>query len=137
MLRDGVGCEKNSAAANRRFQEAFLGFTDLERQSHDDKLQYRLGWMLANGIGTEKDIAQAKRYLERSAAVGNPFACFLLAKLILSEEAPSQEMRKRRLFFLGRRWMREIPTLRIFSASCIRRGVTFPKNIAEAMRLSK
>ena len=32
--------------AQKHFSDAFHGFTSLEKQSHDDKLQYRLGWML-------------------------------------------------------------------------------------------
>lgn len=52
MLRDGIGCDKNKCDSDSRFAEAFVGFTALEQQSHDDKLQYRLGWMLLNGVGT-------------------------------------------------------------------------------------
>jgi TPR repeat protein len=137
MLRDGVGCEKNSAASNRRFQEAFLGFTDLEKQSHDDKLQYRLGWMLANGIGTEKDVARAKAYLEQSAGVGNPFACFLLAKLILSEEAPSQEDAEKALGYLRQAVEAENPYAAYFLGKLYQEGRHVPQSIAEAVRLFK
>lgn len=137
MLRDGVGCEKNSAMSNRRFQEAFLGFTDLELQSHDDKLQYRLGWMLANGVGTEKDVARAKAYLERSAGVGNPFACFLLAKLILSEEAPSQEDTEKALGYLRQAVEAENPYAAYFLGKLYQEGRHVPKSIAEAVRLFK
>lgn len=137
MLRDGVGCEKNSAASSQRFQEAFLGFTDLERQSHDDKIQYRIGWMLANGIGTEKDIDQAKRYLDRSAGVGNPFACFLLAKLILSEEAPSQEDIEKSLDYLRQAVDAGNPYAAYFLGKLYQEGRHVPKNIAEAVQLFK
>ncbi|MPM34838.1 hypothetical protein SDC9_81428 [bioreactor metagenome] len=137
MLRDGVGCEKNSAASNRHFHEAFLGFTDLERQSHDDKLQYRLGWMLANGIGTEKNVAPAKAYLEKSAGVGNPFACFLLAKLILSEEAPRQENIDKSLGYLRQAVEAENPYAAYFLGKLYQEGRHIPQSIAEAVRLFK
>mgnify|MGYP001015483852 CR=1 FL=1 len=48
MLRDGIGCVKNQLDADHRFEEAFLGFVSLEEKGHDDKLQYRLGWMISS-----------------------------------------------------------------------------------------
>jgi TPR repeat protein len=137
MLRDGIGCEKNSAESNRRFKEAFLGFIDLEKQGHDDKLQYWLGWMLANGIGTEKNVARAKAYLEQSAGVGNPFACFLLAKLILSEGAPSQEDIEKSLQYLQQAVEAGNPYAAYFLGKLNQEGRHVPQNIAEAVRLYK
>ncbi len=137
MLRDGVGCKKNNAESNRRFEEAFLGFTDLEKQSHDDKLQYRLGWMLANGIGTEKDVARAKNYLEQAAGVGNLFACFLLAKLILSEVKPSQEDIDKSLWYLQQAVEAENPYAAYFLGKLYQEGRHVPQNTAEAVRLYK
>lgn len=137
MLRDGIGCEKNSTESNQRFKEAFLGFIDLEKQSHDDKLQYRLGWMLANGIGTEKDVARAKAYLEQSAGVGNPFACFLLAKLILSEESPSQENIEKSLQYLRQAVEADNPYAAYFLGKLYQEGRHVPQSIAEAVRLFK
>nr|WP_312579717.1 MobP3 family relaxase [Sedimentibacter sp.] len=89
MYRDGIGTDKDEKESNKYFQSAFIGFEKLEMQSHDDKIQYRLGWMLQNGIGTEKDIERAKKYYEKSAKLGNTFACYSLAKLILAEENPT------------------------------------------------
>jgi TPR repeat protein len=91
MYRDGVGTEKDADKSNSHFKKAFKGFEALVKNSHDDKLQYRLGWMLQNGIGTQKDITRAKEYFEKSAAMGNIFAGYSLAKLILAEENPNQE----------------------------------------------
>ena len=91
MYRDGIGTDKNEIESNKYFRSAFIGFEKLEKQSHDDKIQYRLGWMLQNGIGTEKDIKRAKGYYEKSAKLGNTFACYSFAKLILSEENATRE----------------------------------------------
>ncbi|WP_053956320.1 MobP3 family relaxase [Inediibacterium massiliense] len=91
MFRDGTGTEKDENQSNIYFQKAFVGFESLEKQSRDDKLQYRLGWMLQNGIGTEKDIVRAKEYFQKSAKLGNTFACYSLAKIILLEENPTEE----------------------------------------------
>ena len=51
LYRDGVGCRPDERKAARYFAAAFRGFKFLEKQSHDDKLQYRLGWMLLHGVG--------------------------------------------------------------------------------------
>ena len=89
MYNDGIGTYKNEKESNKYFHSAFIGFEKLEKQSNDDKIQYRLGWMLQNGIGTEKDLERAKKYYEKSAKLGNFFACYSLAKLILAEENPT------------------------------------------------
>ncbi|WP_352416507.1 MobP3 family relaxase [Oscillibacter ruminantium] len=91
MFRDGIGTQKYEEQSNHHFEKAYVGFASLEKQSHDDKIQYRLGWMLQNGIGTEKDIPKAKEYFEKSAKLGNPFACYSLAKLILAEDNPTTQ----------------------------------------------
>ncbi len=100
MYRDGVGTEKDADKSNNHFKKAFKGFEALENKRHDDKLQYRLGWMLQNGIGTQKDIARAKEYFEKSAKMGNLFAGYSLAKLILAEENPNQEELQKAIQYL-------------------------------------
>jgi len=137
MLRDGIGCTKNSTDSQQRFTEAFHGFKSLEQQSHDDKLQYRLGWMLLNSVGTEKDEAAAKAYLEKSAAVGNPFACYQLAKIILSDEnTPPQEVEKA-LALLCKSVEGENPYAQYFLGKLYEKGQHVPKNVAEAVGLYK
>lgn len=89
MYQDGIGTDRNEEESDKYFRSALIGFKRLEKQSHDDKIQYRLGWMLQNGIGSEKDIGEAKQYYEKSAKFGNTFACYSLAKLILAEENPT------------------------------------------------
>lgn len=91
MYRDGVGTVKNDGAAGSHFRDAYHGFTALERQSHDDKLQYRLGWMLEKGVGTGQDIPAAMEFYEKAAGVGNPHAQYALAKLILKDPAAAPE----------------------------------------------
>ena len=83
MLQDGIGVRKNSALASEYFAEAFEGFRSLEEKSHDDKLQYRLGWMLCTGTGTEKDCLLAEAYWKQSANLGNEYAQYALAKFWL------------------------------------------------------
>lgn len=137
MLRDGIGCVKDSEASQIHFADAFVGFKDLEQKSHDDKLQYRLGWMLLNGVGTEKDIPTAKVYFEKAATVGNPFACYQLAKMILSEESPSPQEVEKALAYLAQSVEAENPYAEYFLATLYEKGKHVPQNIAEAIRLYK
>ena len=46
----------------------------------DARAQYLLASLLANGIGVEKDLVQARFWLELAAAQGNPEARKLLAQ---------------------------------------------------------
>lgn len=87
MYRDGTGTAKNAEGAKLHFREAFHGFRSLEKQSHDDKLQYRLGHMLYTGTGTGKDIAAAVEYLEKAARLGNVHAQYMLGKIYLDAKS--------------------------------------------------
>ncbi|MEA5011090.1 MAG: MobP3 family relaxase [Angelakisella sp.] len=100
MFRDGIGTDKDESKAEQHFKKAFQGFELLEKSSHDDKIQYRLGWMLQNGIGTEQDIPRAKKYYAKSEKLGNIFSGFALAKLILKEENPKPEELQKAIEFL-------------------------------------
>lgn len=135
MLLDGIGCVKNQPDAAQRFKEAFLGFTILEEKGHDDKLQYRLGWMLLNGVGTEKDEAKAKEYFEKAATVGNPFACYQLAKLILSDETVSPPDVEKALGYLRQAVEAESPYATYFLGKLYEKGQHVAQNTAEAVRL--
>ena len=135
MLRDGIGCEKNQQEADLRFKEAFLGFVSLEKKSHDDKLQYRLGWMLLNGVGTEKDEVRAKEYFEQAASVGNPFACYQLAKLILAGENASPQEIEKAIDYLRKAVDAENPYAAYFLGKLYEKGQHLPQNTAEAVRL--
>ena len=91
MYQGGIGGEADSTVAEDHFSQAFLGFRSMEKESHDDKLQYRLGWMLFHGVGTEKDESAARMWLEKSSRLGNPHAQYLLAKIILADSDNSQK----------------------------------------------
>ena len=83
MFRDGIGTQKNTDKAGEHFKCAFTGFSSLEADSHDDKLEYRLGQMLYTGTGTRQDIPAAMTYFEKAAKVGNVNAQYMLGKLWL------------------------------------------------------
>ena len=91
LYRDGIGGEADARIAEEYFSQAFLGFRSMEQESHDDKLQYRIGWMLLRGVGTEKDEAAARVWLEKASRLGNPHAQYQLAKIILADPDSSPE----------------------------------------------
>ena len=84
LYRDGLGCEADQDRAAQYFRQAFLGFQFMADRSPDDKLQYRIGWMLLYGVGTERDEAAALTWLERAAERGNQTARYQLGKLLLT-----------------------------------------------------
>ena len=84
LYRDGLGGEADSDRAARYFRQAFLGFQVMADRSLDDKLQYRVGWMLLHGVGTEQDEAAALSWLEKAVQGGNTFAKYQLGKLLLT-----------------------------------------------------
>lgn len=91
MFRDGIGMPANPQKADAEFGLVFSGFVALEKSSHDDKLQYRIGQMLLTGTGTEKDVDCAAVYFEKSARLGNSYAQYQLAKLYLADETADDE----------------------------------------------
>ena len=97
IYRDGVGCPKDGARADAWFCSAFQGFCELEQTSHDDKLQYRIGWMLLHGVGTVQKEAAAKAWFEKASRLGNPHAQFQLARMILSDPSSPGEEKKQAL----------------------------------------
>ncbi len=84
LYRDGLGCETDPERAACYFRQAFLGFQFLADRSPDNKLQYRIRWMLLHGVGTERDEAAALPWLEKAAAAGNQTAKYQLGKLLLT-----------------------------------------------------
>ena len=89
--RDGIGCASDERQANRYFSMAYHGFRTLADQRPDDRLQYRIGWMLLHSVGTERDESAALEWLEKSAELKNPHAEYLLAKHILADSAAAPE----------------------------------------------
>ena len=86
LYRDGLGCTVDVDRAEWYFRQAFTGFQVMAQRAQDDKLQYRIGWMLLHGVGTDPDEAAALPWLGKSADRGNIFAKYALGKLLLCGE---------------------------------------------------
>lgn len=100
MYWDGIGGDKDEQTAKEYFSMAFLGFRSMEKESHDDKLQYRIGWMLLHGVGTEKDGAIAREWFEKASRLGNPQAQYQLAQLMLADPFSDPEQVERAMGWL-------------------------------------
>ena len=83
MYRDGIGTEADEERAQKCFKSAFYGFSALERESHEDNLQYRLGWMFHTGTGIERDDGMAESYWVKAEKTGNIRARYSLAMMWL------------------------------------------------------
>ena len=92
LYEAGRGTERNTDLAKKCYRVAFLGFLNLEKKSRDDTLWYRIGTMYLQGVGTEADEKEAKKYLRKSADYGNTHASYQLAKLYIRQETVKLKM---------------------------------------------
>lgn len=83
LYRDGKGVVADPQAAAEQYRRAFNAFAQIEKDTGDDNIQYRLGRMCLNGEGTGKDEKAAVLYFEKSAELGNANAQYQLARLWL------------------------------------------------------
>ena len=66
----------------------------MAKKAQDDRLQYRIGWMLLHGVGTEQDEGAALPWLGRSAECGNTLAKYALGKLLLCGETIPRNVKR-------------------------------------------
>lgn len=92
MYESGTGVSIDKKAANDFYCIAYTGFEALEAETHDDKLQYRLGKMNISGNGTAVNEIKAAEYFEKASKLGNANAQYSLAKLWLSKEEYSDKV---------------------------------------------
>lgn len=83
MYEAGKGTEVNKEMSNNYYKLAYNGYLKLSLDSVDGNLMYRIGKMLYNGIGTEKNENLAVEYLEKSASLNNENAQIALAKIYM------------------------------------------------------
>lgn len=132
MYRDGIGTDKEEELAKRHFQKAFAGFRYLEEESHDDKLQYRIGQMLYSGTGTPKDEEQAAVFWEHAAKLGNKDAQVALGKLWLENGTGSTEQA---VAWIEKAAEGESASARYMLGKIYLEGTYVPKDIPKAVKL--
>ena len=134
MCRDGVGCLVDEAKSAVHFTQAFEGFLHLAQKGGDDKLLYRLGSMLLNGVGTEPDPMRAKGYFAKAARLGNPYAQYQLAKLLLIEAGTDPAQIKEAVGMLTESAERGDAFAQYALGRLYLRGEGVPRDRAEAVR---
>lgn len=94
LYKEGLGVAVDLKLSAKWYAMAYQSFLKMEQSMADDKLYYRLGTMNLNGIGTDQNLAVAKDYLEKAAALGNEDAKYGLGKLHLLEDPETYDPAK-------------------------------------------
>lgn len=94
MYKQGIGTKPDEGLSEKWYAAAYRGFMEMEKTMNDDKLQYRLGQMIMNGVGTAKDLPAAFLYFQKSAALGNSDAEYGLGRLYLNEDFEQHDVQK-------------------------------------------
>lgn len=81
----GRGVKKDEEQAEFYYKTAYEKFIEMELESGDDSLQFRLGKMCYEGKGIEQDIKLAMEHLEKAVEMKNENAKYLLAKIWIKE----------------------------------------------------
>ena len=55
MLVDGTGVDADAEQSHAWYAKALSAFQTVERQRPNRYVEYRIGWMLLHGVGTERD----------------------------------------------------------------------------------
>ena len=94
LYKEGLGVTVDPKQSAKWYAMAYQSFLKMEQSMADDKLYCRLGSMNLNGIGTVQNLAIAKDYLEKAAALGNVDAKYGLGKLHLLEDPETYDPAK-------------------------------------------
>lgn len=116
------------------YGQAYRGFIELEKQSHDDNLQYRLGKMLYLGKGVEQNIEESLKFLEQSASMENKNAKYLLSKIYLEQNLIDK-------IPIALQWLEELSEENKQASSLLaqtyKKGVHVPQNLEKAIKYYK
>ena len=91
MFADGTGVEADVEQSHAWYAKALSAFQTVERQRPNRYVEYRIGWMLLHGVGTERDETAALEWLEKSAELKNTYAEYQMAKHILANPSAKRE----------------------------------------------
>lgn len=73
LSQEGIGGKEGAIQAERYFEQALNGFIKLDEDINDPKLEYRMGYMFYQGIGTEQDTEKALGYLKKATVKGHAY----------------------------------------------------------------
>lgn len=85
LSEKGIGGKEGEVQAEQYFEQALNGFIQLDKDINDPKLEYRMGYMFYQGIGTEQDMEKALEYLKKATVKGHTYAEWLIGKIYLEK----------------------------------------------------
>ena len=85
LSEKGIGGKEGEVQAEQYFEQALNGFIQLDKDINDPKLEYRMGYMFYQGIGTEQDTEKALGYLKKATVKGHAYAEWLIGKIYLEK----------------------------------------------------
>lgn len=101
MLLSGLGCDKDTEAAQQWFEKALEAFIQEEADTKNPAyLQYRIGKMYSFGYGVEKNDLQAAQWYEKAVAQKNVFAAYSLGSLYHRGQGVAQDKDRAYSLFL-------------------------------------
>lgn len=83
LSEKGIGGKEGEVQAEQYFEQALNGFIQLDKDINDSKLEYRMGYMFYQGIGTEQDTEKALEYLKKATVKGHTYAEWMIGKIYL------------------------------------------------------
>ena len=83
LSEKGIGRKEGEVQAEQYFKQALNGFIKLDKDINDPKLEYRMGYMFYQGIGTEQDTEKALEYLKKATVKGHTYAEWMIGKIYL------------------------------------------------------
>ena len=83
LSEKGIGRKEGEVQAEQYFKQALNGFIKLDKDINDPKLEYRMGYMFYQGIGTEQDTKKALEYLKKATVKGHTYAEWMIGKIYL------------------------------------------------------
>ena len=95
MKAKGLGCAVNTDHAGKLFEDSLEAFLKkVPSEKNPSYLQYRIGKMYLQGLGTNQDYSQAAQWLQKSSAAGNSYAAYSLAGLYRKGQGVEIDERK-------------------------------------------
>jgi TPR repeat protein len=90
LLSDGKSVPKDETQAQKYYATALTMFLQTEQNDPDAMLEYRIGGMFLDGVGTQKNPEFAFYWFSKSAENGNSYSAYLAGQLL--EKASTNDM---------------------------------------------
>lgn len=99
LFSEGKEVPKDEIKAQKHYAAALAGFLQMEQESPDADMEYRIAGMFLNGKGCAIDYPTAALWLSRCSAAGNFMAQYQLAGLLYTGKGIPQNEQKAQLLY--------------------------------------